>query len=131
MEEDSALKIVADWHTALNEGQVERLVEKVRPDVEVGGPRGKTQGSEVVREWFGRANVRLWPLRYFVREAAVVVEEKGEWVEPATGKVTGSQTVASFFTVREGLIASILRFDSLETALKEARLGWQDEIIPA
>lgn len=131
MEDDAPLKIVADWHTALNEGQVESLVEKVRPDVEVGGPRGKTQGAEVVREWFGRANVRLWPLRYFVREVAVVVEEKGEWVEPATGQVTGSQTVASFFTVREGLIASILRFDSLEIALKEAGLGWQDEIIPA
>ena len=131
MKEDPVLKIVTDWHTALNEGQVERLVEKVRPDVEVGGPRGKTQGAEVVREWFGRANVRLWPLRYFVREAVVVVEEKGEWVDPGKGQVTGSQMVTTVFTIREGLITHILRYDSLEIALKEAGLGWQHEIIPA
>src|SRR4051794_1047694 len=114
MEENSALKIVANWHTALNEGKVERLMEMVRSDVEVGGPRGKTQGAEVVREWFGRANVRLWPLRYFVRQYTVVVEEKGEWLAPDTGKVTGGQTAATVFTVRDGLIAGIIRYDTLK-----------------
>lgn len=131
MEEGSALKIVAGWHTALNKGQVERLVEKVQPDVEVGGPRGKTRGAEVVREWFGRANVRLWPLRYFARQDTVVVEEKGEWLSPDPGQITGSQTVATVFTVRDGLIAAILRYDTLETALQEGGLGWLDEIVSA
>jgi ketosteroid isomerase-like protein len=131
MEEDSALKIVADWHTALNEGQVERLVEMVRPDVEVGGPRGKTKGAGVVREWFGRANIRLWPLRYFARQDTVIVEERGEWIAPDSGQVTGSQSVATVFTVRDGLIAGILRYDNIETALKEGGLGWPDEILPA
>lgn len=37
MQRDSALDIVADWHSALNSGQVDQMVELVRPDVEVGG----------------------------------------------------------------------------------------------
>lgn len=131
MEKGSPLDMVADWHTALNEGKVERMVEKVRPDVEVGGPRGKAQGAEIVREWFGRANVRLWPLRYFARQETVVVEEKGEWISPDTGQVSGSQTVATVYTVRGNLIAKIVRYDSVETALKEGGLGWQDEVYPA
>ncbi len=131
MEEGSPLVIVADWHTALNDGRVERLVEMVKPDVEVGGPRGKTRGAEVVREWFGRANIRLWPLQYFARQDTVIVEEKGEWLAPETGQVTGSQTVATVFKVKDGLIAAILRYDTIETALKAGGLGWADEILPA
>lgn len=124
--ENSALKIVKAWHDALNSGQVEQMVEMVSQDVEVGGPRGKTQGAGVVREWFGRANVRLLPRRAFHRGNTVVVEEQGEWISPETGQVTGSQVVATVFKVADGRISSILRYDSLETALREGGLEAAD-----
>jgi hypothetical protein len=126
----SALNIVARWHIALNTGQVDQMVELVHPEVEVGGPRGKTQGAAVVKEWFGRANIRLIPLRYFNRQNVVVVEEQGEWLSPETGQVTGSQVVASVFAVTEGLITGILRYDNLATALREGGLAWSDESQP-
>ena len=125
---DSALNIVKAWHNALNSGQVDKMVELVRPDVEVGGPRGKTQGAAVVREWFGRANVRLVPLRYFNRAEVVVVEEQGEWIAPDSGQVTGRQAVATVFVVADKRIAAILRYDNLETALREGGLDWPDEV---
>ena len=52
------LHIVRQWHDALNQGEIEKLVSLVHPDVVVGGPRGSTSGAHVMREWFGRANVR-------------------------------------------------------------------------
>jgi hypothetical protein len=127
---NSALDIVDRWHTALNTGQVDQMIELVHPAVEVGGPRGKTQGAAVVKEWFGRANIRLIPLRYFNRQNVVVVEEQGEWLSPETGQVTGSQVVASVFAVTDGLITVILRYDNLEIALREGGLDWSDEIQP-
>ena len=120
------LHIVRQWHDALNQGEIEKLVSLVHPDVVVGGPRGSTSGAHVVREWFGRANVRLHPLAYFAREQIVVVEEEGEWIDPASGEVTGQQRVASAFAVADGLITRIVRHDQLEDALSDTGLTLSD-----
>ncbi len=124
----SVLDIVSEWHTALNTGEIERLLALVQEDVEVGGPRGTTRGAKVVGEWFGRANVRLQPLRFFNRENVVVVEEQGEWFSPDNGQVTSSQVVATVFVVTDSLISRIMRYDSVEAALKEAGLETSDEL---
>ncbi len=116
----SELEIVTRWHTALNAGDVDTLVALVDPQVEVGGPRGTTQGAEVIREWFGRANVRLVPLKILARPKAIIVEEQGDWLSSETGEVTNSQKVATVFEVRNQLISRIMRYADLETALKEA-----------
>jgi hypothetical protein len=127
----SELHIVQDWHTALNSGDTERLVALVHPDVEVGGPRGRTSGAQVMREWTGRANVQLHPLRYFQRGQTVVVEEQGEWLAPETGQVVGNQVVATVFTVSSALITRVVRHDDLETALQVAGITPADEVGPA
>jgi hypothetical protein len=124
----SELNIVHEWHTALNNGDADQLVALVHRDVEVGGPRGTTSGRQVVREWFGRANVHLDPRRFFNRKNTVVVEELGEWLSPDTGLVINSQIVATLFVVNDGLISSIMRYADLETALKEASLGESDKV---
>jgi ketosteroid isomerase-like protein len=125
----SALDIVNTWHTALNTGDVDQLVALVDDEVEVGGARGSMRGAQVVREWFGRANVRLYPLRSFQHENRVVVEERGEWQSPDTGEVTGTQTVATHFIVdNRNHITRIMRYDDLVTALQEAGLSEIDEI---
>lgn len=124
----TAKEIVQAWHHALNQGNVEAMMALVHADVVVGGPRGSTQGSSVVREWFGRANVRLLPLAFYSRDQMVVVEEEGEWIDPTSGEVTGRQRVATHFVVVDGLITSIVRHDQLDHALSEALLTVVDRV---
>lgn len=125
------LDTVLQWHTALNSGAVDPLVALVDPQVEVGGARGSSHGANIVREWFGRANVRLYVLRVFHRAHAVVVEERGEWRHPDTGEVTGTQTVATHFVVQADHISRIMRYHDLATALTQAGLSESDEVIDA
>ena len=115
------------WHRLLNIGDIEGLLALIHPDVEVGGPRGASRGLEVFRAWFGRAGVRLTPVRYFHKGAVVVAEEDGVWQAPG-GAAAGSQTVWSLFAVDDGLITRIHRFDSRVAALQAAGLDEADEV---
>lgn len=126
---DSALAVVKKWHNALNNAQVDAMVALVHPQVEIGGPRGTTRGAQVVREWFGRANVRLLPQRWFQQGNQVVVEELGEWLAPDRGEVTGIRLVATVFRVDEhALITRIVRHDGLAAALEDVCLLLEDEV---
>ena len=69
------LRVVEAWHEALNSGELDRLVELSHPEVEVGGPRGTGRGAQLLREWMGRANIRLEPRRVFHHADTVVVEQ--------------------------------------------------------
>jgi len=120
--------VVEAWHEALNDGDKDRLVALSHPDVEVGGPRGTGNGTRLLREWVDRANVRLKPRRIFHQADAVVVEQEAEWRSATTGQVTGSQPVASFFVVRDGLVASVLRYEDLADAMSTANLGELHEV---
>ncbi|HEX5912509.1 MAG TPA: nuclear transport factor 2 family protein [Rubrobacter sp.] len=126
----SEVHVVEAWHAALNEGDVDRLVGLSHPDVEIGGPRGIGRGVQLLREWVDRANVRLDPRRVFRRGSTVVVEQSGQWRSAESGEVIGSQTVASVFTVCDGLVTSLVRYEDLSEALKTAGLEQSDEIRP-
>jgi ketosteroid isomerase-like protein len=121
------IQTVMAWHEALNEGDVERLVELSHPDVEVGGPRGTGHGEQIVREWVDRANIHLEPERIFHDGDAVVAEQVAEWIstEPSS-----RQTVASVFLVRDGLVTSVVRYPGLDDALRAADLDETQEIRP-
>jgi SnoaL-like protein len=119
---------VDTWHRRLNSGDIEQLMTLIHHDVEVGGPRGVSSGSRVFREWFARAGVQLTPTRYFHKGNAVVAEENGVWRSPDDGHAIGSQVVSSLFTIEDGLITRIMRFDDLSTALKEAGMNELDEV---
>jgi hypothetical protein len=124
------VRVVEEWHEALNAGDVERLVALSHPDVGVGGPRGTGRGAGLLREWVARANIRLEPRRVFQREETLVVEEEAEWRSPETGEVIGASTVGSVFVVRGGRVASIVRCDDLAGALDAAGLGKTRETRP-
>lgn len=121
-------EIVQKWHDALNSGDSKEMVALVHDNVEIGGPRGYTHGADIMQEWFGRANVRLYPLAYYQREQTVVVEEQGEWRDATTGEITGSQNVATIFVVQDERITSIVRLDQIENALSEAGLTTADRV---
>ncbi len=116
----SEVRIVETWHEALNEGDVDRLVALSHPNIELGGPRGTGRGSQLLREWVARANVRLEPRRIFHQADTVAVEQEAVWRSPNTGQVIGSHTVASVFVLHDGRITSLLRYDDLAEALRTA-----------
>lgn len=120
--------IVKAWHEALNEGDIDRLLELTDDDVEVGGPRGSGQGKLLLREWFGRAGIRLTPGQVFHRGATVVVEQEAEWRSGETGEVASRDSVASVFTVESGRVQSITRYPDLASALDAAGLGDADRV---
>ena len=114
--------IVEAWHEALNSGDLQRLVMLSHSDVEVGGPHGSGRGTKLLQEWADRANIRLTPLRVLHRDGTVVVQQEAAWRSAETGLVTGRQTLASVFVVRDGRVASVVRYDNLTNALQKANL---------
>jgi hypothetical protein len=117
----NAIQTVLAWHEALNAGDIDRLVALCREDVRVGGPRGSGSGHDLLREWFARAGLQLQARRVFHRPGGdVVVEQLATWpgTEPAT--------VASSFSLDEGTIATILRYDDLRQALATSELSESD-----
>ncbi len=121
---------VLDWHEALNAGDVDRLVALSHDDVGVGGPRGSGSGVHVLREWVARAGIRLEPGRVFRRAGTVVVEQSARWRSAETGRMSDSQDVACVFLVRDGRVASVVRYSDLASALQAAGLEESDEQRP-
>jgi ketosteroid isomerase-like protein len=121
------MQTVIAWHDALNDGDVERLVALSHPDVEVGGPRGRAHGAQILREWTKRANIRLEPGRTFGEGDTVVVEQGAEWQPADPG---GVQTVASVLVVSDGLVTSVVRYPDVASALRAANLDASHERSP-
>ena len=51
----SKVRVVEAWHDALAAGDAERVVALSHPDVEVVGPRGRSSGARLIRDWVDRA----------------------------------------------------------------------------
>ena len=126
--DEAAVELVRRWHDALNERRIDDLVRLVAEDVEIGGPRGTTSGVQVMRDWFERADVRLYPQRIFAVGSTVVVEQAGEWGIDRPENDPDRQVVATIFTVAGGLITGIVRHPDAATALHEAGLNEEDEV---
>ena len=122
----SPVEAVRIWHDALNEGDIDRLLDHVTDDVEVTGPRGTSRGADVIREWVGRAGMQLVPVQWFARGDQVVVEAEAAWTDAATGLVSEPVLTATAFRVVGGRIARVARYDDVGTALNAAGLTEAD-----
>ncbi len=122
------IAIVQEWHTAINNGDKEKLSSLVDTDVMMGGPRGSTIGVHALHEWLDQASIRLTPRRYFQWNDVVVVEGFGEWHAPGTEAPAGGQVVATVFIVRDHRIVSIIRYDTLQKAFRASGAGDMDEV---
>jgi len=125
----SAFLTVLAWHTALNQAGIDQLLQLSTADVEVGGPRGAGHGSDLLRDWVGRAGIRLAVRRVFARGDVVVVDQAGQW-RAADGQLAEPQDVASVFRTQNGRVASVIRHPDLAAALLAGGLGESDEIQP-
>ena len=130
--DESAMKrdrfeTVRAWHDAVNWGDADALVALSHDEIEVGGPRGSTSGSSMLRDWLERAHIRLEPRRWFASPTELVVEQVTTW-RSADGAVTDPAILASSFMVEGGKVMRTVRYGSLEEALLAAGLTSQDEI---
>ena len=112
------IAVVADWHRALNAGEVDRLALLSSEDIEVGGPRGVGQGVALLRDWVARSGITLEPGCCYQRARTVVVEQQARWRLSEDGALGEPQTVASVFLVQNGRVASVVRFPDLASALR-------------
>ena len=123
----NSVTMVQAWQDAANTQNVDGLIALSDPNIEIVGPRGSGYGHQLLRDWLGRAGLRLETLRVFARGDAVVVEQHGVWRSGETGDVTGERNIASRFRVDGERIAQFARYDSLSEALAEAGLTFADE----
>lgn len=123
------LAIVQAWQDAANTQDTARMQALSAPDIEVVGPRGSGFGRQLLAEWLGRAGLTLTPLRAFLRDNVVVVEQRGVWRDIDRGRVTGDKVLASAFQVDDqGQVSRFARFDTLREALDAAGLTERDEV---
>ena len=127
MQRDSPLAIVQAWQDAANAQDVDRLLDLSDPDIEVIGPGGSGRGHQLLRDWLGRAGLRLQTRRAFARGDAVVLAQHGVWRSVETGEVTGEAEVAARFRVNGQRVVQFARHDSLDAALAEAGLDHSDD----
>ena len=126
----NSVTMVQAWLDAANTQNVDGLIALSDPNIEIIGPRGSGYGHQLLRDWLGRAGLRLETLRVFARGDAVVVEQHGVWRSGETGDVTGERNIASRFRVDGERIVQFARYDSLSEALAEAGLTFADEKSP-
>ena len=123
----SSVTVVQAWLHAANTQNFDDLIALSDPNIEIIGPRGSGYGHQLLRDWLGRAGLRLETRRVFARGDAVVVEQHGVWRSVETGDVTGERDIASRFRVDGERIVQFARYDSLSEALAEAGLTFADE----
>ena len=123
-----AVSVVLAFHDHLNDRDVARLLALAADDVRVGGPRGSGQGKHLLKEWVGRANITMTPVRWFRAGDTVVVEQRATWHDPESGVETGNQTVATAFVLTEGVISSIARYGFLGEAVNSMDMDEANEI---
>ncbi|NLE81422.1 MAG: nuclear transport factor 2 family protein [Rhodococcus sp.] len=120
----SEIATVLAWHEALNSGDVETLLALSSDDIEVGGPKGATQGLTALEEWVGSAGITLKPGNMYVHDGVVVVEQEASWAsDPET-----THNVASAFRVVHDQVTSTFRHDNLAAAFAATDLSEKDII---
>jgi ketosteroid isomerase-like protein len=126
--DSDVVQTVHAWHTALNAGDVDRLVALSSNDVEVGGPRGTGHGAQLLRDWFDRAGIHIEPKRIFHRGNTVVVDQAATWHITGGRGPAEPQAVASVFVVRDGRVSSVIRHADLASALQAGGLTYSDKV---
>lgn len=118
----SEIATVLAWHDALNDHDVDTLLDLCTDDVDLGGADGSHQGKPAVQHWAGSLGATLTVGRTFYRDGTVVAE-----AELTTPAESGTRTVATAFRVVHDKIATIVRHDTLAEALEQTGMTESDE----
>jgi hypothetical protein len=109
----SEIATVLAWHDALNEQDLDTLIQVSSDDIEFGDASGAGQGHAALRDWANSlATSAAVPGRLYVRDGVVVAEEED-------GK-------AAAFRVVHDHVTSVFRHDDLASALAATELSEGD-----
>ncbi|MDT5017161.1 MAG: hypothetical protein QOD39_3321 [Mycobacterium sp.] len=109
----SEIATVLAWHDALNERNIDTLLQVSSDDIEFGDANGAGQGHDALRDWATALDsAAAVPGRMYVRDGVVVVEEQD-------GK-------ASAFRVVHDHVTSVFRHDDVASALAATDLTEKD-----
>ena len=118
----SEIATILAWHNALNDSDIDTLLQVSSDDIELAGSEGAAQGLTALREWASSAGLTLTPGRMFMHNGVVVVEEEAT----QASKPGESRTVATAFRVVNDQVTAVFRHDSLEEALEATDLSERD-----
>jgi hypothetical protein len=125
----TSLAIAEEWVDAANDRRIEDVVRLSSRDIEIVGPKGSARGADVLRDWIARAGLTLQTLRSFANNKHVVLEQQGTWQLSENSGAPSTALISTHFTIADGRVSRIARFDSLSAALADASLSSEDEII--
>ena len=112
------------WHDALNDADVDGLLELSSDDIELGGSKGASQGLAALRDWATETGIRLVPGRMFYHDGVVVVEQQASWA----ASPDEATTIATAFRVVHDRVTSVYRHDDLATALSATDMTEKDQV---
>ena len=115
----SEIATVLAWHDALNEQDLDTLVELSTGDIEIGDAHGARQGHQALLDWATSMEFTVEPGRMFVHDGVVVVEQEVFTSGPP-------QRTASAFRVVRDKVASMYRHSDLASALAATELTEDD-----
>jgi ketosteroid isomerase-like protein len=118
----SEIATVLAWHDALNDSDLDTLVELSSDDIDIGDAHGAVQGHDALRRWATTSGLTAEPGRMYVHDGVVVVEQQ---VRTASQPGTVS-TMASAFRVVHDKVTSVFRHQDLATALAATELTEDD-----
>ncbi|KUI26977.1 hypothetical protein AU195_04270 [Mycobacterium sp. IS-1496] len=111
---------VLAWHDALNDRDVDTLLELSSDDIEIGDAHGAAQGHAALRDWAQALDVNAETGRIYIRDGVVVVEQQ---ITSVTGE---SGTAAAAFRVVHDKVTSVFRHGDLAAALAATELDEDD-----
>ncbi len=109
--------VLSQWHDAVNSGEIDQAVALCSHDVAVQGPRGVGHGRDLVRAWLTRSGIRLDPQEELREvDGRFVVAERARWTAPDAPGAAPTEPADTWcvYTVGEGLVTSIARFETAE-----------------
>lgn len=117
--ESSLEAAINEWHTSVNDGDLQRSVRAVGDPIIVLGPKGAGSITPVqFADWVERSGITMIPRSWHpVSERLMVVEEDAIWPDSKE-----AIRVATVFRVSEGKVTAALRMPDLKSALELAHI---------
>ena len=118
----SEIATVLAWHDALNDQDLDTLIQLSSDDIEIGDADGAAQGHDALRDWAQRSAATIEVGQIYYRDGVVVVQERlSTKADPSDVR-----TAASAFRVVHDHVTSVFRHDDLAAALRATDMSDED-----
>lgn len=111
----SEIATVLAWHDALNEKNIDTLIDLSTDDIEIAESDGAAQGLDALRTWAEGVSGTVTVGRMYVNDGVVVFEQ-----------TVGTDTFASAFRVVHDKVSAVFRHPTLAAALAATDLTEDD-----